>query len=101
MTVGGGLGFRFGVFEARAIEHARRAEYRRTRALELERRKERLEEFSRIVSHDLRNPLSVAIARLDLAREQDNHEHLAAIGDALDRMEVILTDTLNLAKQGR
>ena len=73
----------------------RRKEYERR----LERRNERLEEFAGVVAHDLRNPLNVAEGRLDLV--DGDSEHLDAIGAALDRMRVIVDETLTLAKQGR
>jgi len=43
---------------------------------ELEQEKKRLEEFTSIVSHDLRNPLTVAAGRLELARDECDSEHL-------------------------
>lgn len=67
---------------------------------ELARQNERLDEFGRILSHDLRNPLNVAVGRLELAREAHDSEHLDAIAGALDRMEALIDDTLTLARQG-
>lgn len=49
-------------------ELERERELRRGRD-ELERQNERLEAFTDVVSHDLRNPLSVATGRLELARK--------------------------------
>jgi PAS domain S-box-containing protein len=66
----------------------------------LERKNERLEEFASIVSHDLRNPLSVAQGRLDLAREEHDSEHLDAVADAHERMETLIDDLLTLARDG-
>ena len=60
----------------------------------------RLEEFATTVAHDLRNPLNVAKARLQLAEkgaEDDNHE---AVGEALNRMDRIIDDMLWLAREG-
>jgi len=37
---------------------------------ELVRQNQRLEQFANLVSHDLRNPLSVATGRLELLREE-------------------------------
>jgi len=68
---------------------------------ELERQNERLDRFASTVSHDLRNPLNVAMARLELARETDDPEHFEAITDALGRMEGIIADVLALARQGQ
>ena len=73
---------------------------RKEREQQLERQNERLDEFAGIVSHDLRNPLNVATAHLELAADGDD-EHHAAIDDALTRIEAILDDTLDLARHGR
>ena len=74
---------------------------RSQREQELERQVERLEEFSHIVSHDLRNPLNVAQGRLEIAQAEHNSPHLDTVVDALDRMEAIIEDTLTLARQGQ
>jgi PAS domain S-box-containing protein len=67
---------------------------------ELERQNERLEEFASIVSHDLRSPLTVAQGRLELAREDADSEHLSDIEHAHERMETLISDLLELARQG-
>jgi signal transduction histidine kinase len=68
----------------------------------LERQNERLERFASIVSHDLRNPLNVAQGRLDHARDRpDETPHLDEAADALDRMERLVEDLLDLAREGR
>ncbi|MFB6173455.1 MAG: histidine kinase N-terminal 7TM domain-containing protein [Halobacteriales archaeon] len=74
-----------------------REQYRR----ELERQNERLERFASVVSHDLRNPLSVAKGHLDMAREDGDGESLGTVADALDRMETLIEDLLALARQGQ
>ena len=66
----------------------------------LQRQNERLSEFASIVSHDLRNPLNVAQGQLELARETGVMDHLTEAEDALDRMERLVTDLLELARQG-
>lgn len=68
---------------------------------ELERENERLDEFVSVVSHDLRNPLTVAQAWLDAANPEDEDEELQRVSDALDRMNEIIGDTLTLARQGQ
>lgn len=90
------------------VSHAREALTRLERTQELEertqeldRQNERLEQFASIVSHDLRNPLNVIAGRLELARDQPEGDHLAAIDDAVDRMEAIIEHTLALAREGR
>ncbi|WP_255152759.1 PAS domain-containing sensor histidine kinase [Halorarius halobius] len=84
-----------------AFERVQREQELRDRERELERQNERLNEFANIVSHDLRNPLTVASGRLSLAREECDSEHFDAIEDALERMNVLIEDTLSLARQGK
>ena len=74
---------------------------RRRRETELTRQRDRLDDFAHVISHDLRNPLNVAEGQLDLAREDCESEHLAAVADAHGRIEAIIEDTLTLARQGR
>jgi PAS domain S-box-containing protein len=67
----------------------------------LERQTERLDEFAGVVSHDLRNPLDVARGRLTLAREkQGGSDHLEAVDRAHERMETLIDDLLQLARNG-
>lgn len=73
---------------------------RKARERDLERQNERLEEFTSVVSHDLRNPLTVAKGHLDLARDNYDSEHLATVAGAHERMESLIDDLLALAKQG-
>jgi PAS domain S-box-containing protein len=78
---------------------------RKRREQQLEHQNERLDEFVSIVSHDLRNPLSVASGRtellLDAVEDDAVREGLEAISDAHERMERLLDDLLTLARQGR
>lgn len=67
---------------------------------ELEHQNEQLERFASIVSHDLRNPLSVADGYLDLARETGDEAHFEAVDESLDRMGAIIEDVLTLAREG-
>jgi PAS domain S-box-containing protein len=67
----------------------------------LRRQNERLDEFAGVISHDLRNPLSVAQGRATLLDETVESEHLGPLLAALDRMEAIVADTLTLARQGK
>lgn len=68
---------------------------------ELRRHNEHLEEFTGLVSHDLRNPLRVIKGRVELAKESCESEHLAAIESAAGRMDRIIEDLLWLAREGR
>ncbi|MFC6939346.1 PAS domain S-box protein [Salinirubellus sp. GCM10025818] len=67
---------------------------------ELERKNERLEEFVRVVSHDLRNPLNVAEGMLDLAREDFDNDRLDDVERAHRRMRVLIDDLLRYAQEG-
>jgi signal transduction histidine kinase len=57
--------------------------------------------FASMVSHDLRNPLSVAKGHIDLARTEGNHEDIETAERALDRMNDLIDDVLQLARQGQ
>ena len=67
----------------------------------LEEQNERLDEFASILSHDLRNPLSVADGRLELARDEYDSVHMEKIAEAHDRMDELIEDALALARQGQ
>jgi two-component system OmpR family sensor kinase len=80
------------------------ADDRVERRRRLERQRERLEEFASVVSHDLRNPLSVAVGNVELAAELDDDastERLERTLDALDRMDGLIGDLLTLAREGK
>lgn len=68
---------------------------------ELERQNERLDTFASMVSHDLRNPLSVAKGRLQLAHETGEREHFEEVEAAHEHMESLIADLLSLARDGR
>jgi PAS domain S-box-containing protein len=86
-------------------DHERYAVYtditeRKRREQELERQNQRLDEFTSIVSHDLRNPLTVAENYLELAQEGSESDHVAQAADAIDRSQVLIEDLLTLAREG-
>ncbi|SEH18104.1 PAS domain S-box-containing protein [Natronorubrum sediminis] len=85
--------------------HAASALERLERERRLRHQNERLEEFTRIVSHDLRNPMNVLGGSLAYARENCECEcestHLATAAEELARMETIVEDTLVLAREGQ
>lgn len=84
----------FAELVARLLEHELRRE--RTDA-----RIERLDEFASVLSHDIRGPLTVAIGRIEIAREQHDSEHLREADEALERMEALISDVLAIARQGQ
>ena len=71
----------------------------RKRALETQN--ERLEEFTGVVSHDLRNPLQVIDSRIELARQTGDLSHLDDASEATQRMAALLDDLLELARDGQ
>ncbi|ELY55998.1 multi-sensor signal transduction histidine kinase [Natronococcus amylolyticus DSM 10524] len=74
---------------------------RKERERTLQRTNERLEEFTTAVSHDLRNPLTVAQAALELGRESGSPEDFDRIEAAHGRMHALIDDLLTLARDGQ
>jgi signal transduction histidine kinase len=64
----------------------------------LQRQNDRLEEFAAIVSHDLRNPLNVAIGNVQLAKETGDIDRLDDVSDAHERMEAMIENLLTMAR---
>jgi PAS domain S-box-containing protein len=67
-------------------------------------REERLSKFASVVSHDLRNPLDVALGRAEILPEiadvdEENEQHLNEIYNSLKRMEQLIQDVLTLSRQ--
>lgn len=84
---------------ARMLEH----ELRQKRA---EDRLERLDQFAGVLSHDLRNPLSVAQAYTEVLQASeditgDDAENVELVLDSLARMDDMIGDVLTMARQGR
>jgi PAS domain S-box-containing protein len=71
-----------------------------TERKQLERENERLDAFTSIVSHDLRNPLNVIQGSVDLLAAEHESDDVDRIADAADRMERLIDDLLTLARQG-
>ncbi|GAB3021441.1 sensor histidine kinase [Natronobiforma cellulositropha] len=72
---------------------------------QLERQNEQLERFASVVSHDLRNPLTIAEGNLELAldtvADPTAREHLRRVSNAHRRMSHLIEDLLALARQGQ
>ena len=62
--------------------------------------RDRLQEFTKVVSHDLRNPLNVMQNYLELAERTGNPEYFHRCQNALDRMGSLIDDLLTLAEKG-
>jgi signal transduction histidine kinase len=71
---------------------------RKESELTVERRNDRLQAVASILSHDLRNPLTVAQGFLDLLADRVEDETISNIRSALTRMETIISDALILAR---
>jgi PAS domain S-box-containing protein len=72
----------------------------REREAELKAQNERLEQFASMVSHDLRNPVSVASGNLELYQETGEESHLETIATSLTRIDDLITDLTALARHG-
>lgn len=60
---------------------------------------ERLDEFATTVSHDLRNPLNLAMAKLEFYRETRNDDHYDDAVAALESIDRITGELLTLARR--
>lgn len=65
------------------------------------RQNERLNEFTSVVSHDLRTPLGNAKVAADLARTTGTDDSFDQLQTALERMDQMIDDLLELAREGR
>jgi len=70
---------------------------------QIERERNRLDEFAQTVAHDLRNPLSIALGNLELVQEESKirQEAVERAMRALERMEALIDEVLTLSKQGQ
>jgi signal transduction histidine kinase len=73
---------------------------RKVSEVTVQRRNQELETLASILSHDLRNPLSVAQGWAELI-DADDEEALTELQNALDRMEEIIDDALTFVRAGR
>lgn len=73
---------------------------RRRRETQLQNQKERLDQFADILTHDIRNPLSVAQGYTEIAREDHDSPALEKVDGALDRIEDLVDEVLELSKAG-
>jgi len=70
-------------------------------AAKLRRQNERLDGFAELLSHDLRNPLQVAQANLELAERDDTLDPLDDAQSAIWRIDRMVSDMLAMARGGR
>ena len=78
-------------------------ERRRRQREELQRQNEQLEQFASVISHDLRSPLSVAQAGVEVARRtgEGHGDSLDRASQAHDRMKTLIENLLRLARNGQ
>jgi signal transduction histidine kinase len=67
----------------------------------IQNQRDQLEEFTRVVSHDIRNPLGIVDGYLDMAERTGDPEHFERCRDAVDRMESLIDDLLFLTREGQ
>ena len=91
----------FGKTVEMALDRAEREQRLLNQRSRLQQQNDRLNEFTSVVSHDLRNPLNVATGRLKLAAEECDSDHLGEVEDALGRMEALIDELLTLAREGK
>ena len=91
----------FGKTVEMALDRADREQRLLNQRSRLQQQNDRLDEFTSVVSHDLRNPLNVATGRLELVTEECDSDHLDSIRRALDRMETLIDDLLTLSREGK
>ena len=67
----------------------------------LQRQNERLDEFTQVVAHDLRNPLTGAVGHLEIARKTGKSEPLDRVERSLERMDELIDELLEVARGDR
>ena len=82
------------------VSHTEAAFDRLDREQKLRQQNERLDKFASVVSHDLRNPLTVASGRLELVADECSSPHINAVVDAHNRMDQLIDDLLLFAQMG-
>jgi PAS domain S-box-containing protein len=82
------------------LVNSRDVSERKARERRLTDRNERLDRFASIVSHDLRNPLSVIRGSIEMARHRDETDPLERGERAVDRIDQLVSELLTLARQG-
>ncbi len=96
MMLGGALfGLIYGHYYGLSLTQRRQLQQK---TQQLQQQNERLDEFTSMVSHDLRNPLNVAQGRLELFQRDGDRAHLAQMKDAHNRMEALIRNIHELTQ---
>lgn len=69
------------------------------RERDLKERNEQLEDIKDLITHDVQNPLTVALSSIELYRETDDDTHIGTVETALHRIETLIDQTNVLADQ--
>lgn len=64
----------------------------------LQEQRDQLQEYTSMLSHDLRNPLGVAKGYIDLAEETGDPADFQRVRDALEQMDALIDDVLMLTR---
>ncbi|WP_302080780.1 histidine kinase N-terminal 7TM domain-containing protein [Salinibaculum rarum] len=84
-----------------ALDQAEGTRILRDNKQQLERQNERLEEFTSVVSHDLRSPINTVNGYVELLQDDYDDPRITGIHNAVERMETLVNDLLTLARQGK
>jgi PAS domain S-box-containing protein len=90
-----------GALVTEAITAVKREQRIVERGEALQRQNERLDEFARVVAHDLRNPLAGAIGALEIVRETPEEEFFDLLDGSLERMNDLVDELLEIARGER
>lgn len=68
---------------------------------ELERQNERMEGFTEVLTHDLRNPLTVASGYAELLEDRYDDPEIGKLGNSLERMASLIEEIRAFVLEGR
>lgn len=74
---------------------------RKRREEQLRDQKERLDQFSDILAHDIRNPLSAARGYAELAQNEHDMPELEELTKSIERIDSLIEDVTALSKDGQ
>jgi len=83
------------------IVSARNVTGRRERQRDLEQQNQRLEEFAEVLTHDLRNPLTIAVGYLDVIKQSPNEQAFEKCENALNRIGSLVDEVQTSVLQDR
>lgn len=81
------------------VVNARDVTDSKVREAKLRHQRNQLENLRKSLTHDLKSPLSVAFSTLTLYRDDGDPEHIATIGRALERINHIIDQMVELSEQ--